>query len=138
MPEQLRDVQKISSPAAKIKNALWVRQIELDLANAANVDVDPAVKIEIFRPILTGIFVPRNGCPRALATNPDDIFTQYNVACVYSLLGDIEPALDLLEREDRETGGFWLPGRRLWVQIPPGTKVRTDYSLPQLDIARAN
>jgi adenylate cyclase len=35
---------------------------------------------------------------RALAIDPDDILTQYNVACVYSLLGDIEPAFDLLER----------------------------------------
>jgi adenylate cyclase len=35
---------------------------------------------------------------RALAIEPDDILTQYNVACVYSLLGDIEPAFDLLER----------------------------------------
>ena len=35
---------------------------------------------------------------RALAIDPDDVLTQYNVACVYSLLGDIEPAFDLLER----------------------------------------
>jgi len=35
---------------------------------------------------------------RALAIDPDDVLTQYNVACVYSLLGDIESAFDLLER----------------------------------------
>jgi adenylate cyclase len=35
---------------------------------------------------------------RALAIDPDDILTQHNVACVYSLLGEIEPAFDLLER----------------------------------------
>ena len=35
---------------------------------------------------------------RALAIDPDDVLTQYNVACVYSQLGDIEPAFDLLER----------------------------------------
>ncbi len=35
---------------------------------------------------------------RALAIDPDDLLTQYNVACVYSLLGDLERALDLLER----------------------------------------
>jgi len=35
---------------------------------------------------------------RALAIDPDDVLTQYNVACVYSLLGDVEPAFDLLER----------------------------------------
>src|SRR5437870_10055000 len=35
---------------------------------------------------------------RALAIDPDDVLTQYNAVCVYSLLGDIEPAFDLLER----------------------------------------
>jgi len=35
---------------------------------------------------------------RALAIDPDDILTQYNVACVYAKLGDFDPALDLLER----------------------------------------
>ena len=35
---------------------------------------------------------------RALAIDPDDILTQYNVACAYSLLGDIEAAFDLLVR----------------------------------------
>jgi len=35
---------------------------------------------------------------RALAIDPDDILVQYNVACAYSLLGDIEAAFDLLVR----------------------------------------
>ena len=35
---------------------------------------------------------------RALAIDPDDILTQYNVACAYSLHGDIEAAFDLLVR----------------------------------------
>jgi adenylate cyclase len=35
---------------------------------------------------------------RALTTDPDDIWTQYNVACVYTALGDIDRAFDLLER----------------------------------------
>src|SRR5207248_2119265 len=34
---------------------------------------------------------------RALAIDPDDVLTQYNVACVYSQLGHIEEALNLLE-----------------------------------------
>src|SRR5206468_2757213 len=34
---------------------------------------------------------------RALAIDPDDVLIQYNVACVYSLLGDLEQAFDLLE-----------------------------------------
>jgi adenylate cyclase len=40
----------------------------------------------------------REWVSRALAIDPDDVLTQYNVACVYSLLGDMEPAFDLLER----------------------------------------
>jgi adenylate cyclase len=40
----------------------------------------------------------REWVSRALAIDPDDVLTQYNAVCVYSLLGDIEPALDLLER----------------------------------------
>jgi adenylate cyclase len=35
---------------------------------------------------------------RALAIDSDDVLTQYNVACVYTRLGDIERAFDLLER----------------------------------------
>jgi len=56
MAEQLCDMQKIPGATAKIENALGPRQIELDLANAANVDADPAVKIEIFWPISDWIF----------------------------------------------------------------------------------
>jgi adenylate cyclase len=40
----------------------------------------------------------REWSSRALAIDPEDVLTQYNVACVYSLLGDIEPSFDLLER----------------------------------------
>ncbi len=40
----------------------------------------------------------REWASRALSIDPDDVLTQYNVACVYSLLGDIERAFDLLER----------------------------------------
>ncbi len=40
----------------------------------------------------------REWLSRALAVDPDDILTQYNVACAYTKLGDIEPAFDLLER----------------------------------------
>jgi adenylate cyclase len=40
----------------------------------------------------------REWVSRALAIDPDDIYTQYNAACVYCMLGDIEPAFDLLER----------------------------------------
>jgi adenylate cyclase len=35
---------------------------------------------------------------RTLAIDPDDILTQYNAACIYSRLGEIDTAFDLLER----------------------------------------
>ena len=56
MAEQLSDVKKVSGAAAKIENALRPRQIELELANPANVNSDPAFEIEIFRPVRAGLF----------------------------------------------------------------------------------
>jgi adenylate cyclase len=35
---------------------------------------------------------------RTLAIDPDDMFAQYNIACVYSQLGELDPAIDLLEK----------------------------------------
>ena len=55
MPEQLGDVEEVSCAAAKIEDALPARQIELDVTNSANVDCDPTVEIEIFRPVCAGI-----------------------------------------------------------------------------------
>ena len=40
----------------------------------------------------------REWASRALSIDPDDVLTQYNVVCVYSLLGDIDEAFDSLER----------------------------------------
>jgi len=40
----------------------------------------------------------REWLSRALAIDPDDILTQYNVACGHSMLGDFELAFDLLQR----------------------------------------
>src|SRR6266478_1809209 len=40
---------------------------------------------------------PGNGRP-APWRDPDDLVAQYNAACNYSLLGDIDAALDLLEQ----------------------------------------
>src|SRR5437879_310736 len=39
----------------------------------------------------------REWLSRALAIEPHDIWTQYNAACIYTNLGDIERALDVLE-----------------------------------------
>jgi adenylate cyclase len=49
----------------------------------------------------------REWVARALAIDPDDILVQYNVACIYSRLGDLEQALDLLERSLPRTGPEW-------------------------------
>src|SRR5882762_9188961 len=40
----------------------------------------------------------REWTARALAIDPDDLVAQYNAACNYSLQGDVDAALDLLER----------------------------------------
>ena len=44
---------------------------------------------------------------RALAIDPEDVLVQYNVACIYSRLGKIEEALELLERSLPRTGQEW-------------------------------
>ena len=54
----------------------------------------------------------RDWIARALAIDPDDPLTQYNVACGYTKLGEIEPALDLLEQSIKRSG----PERRAWVK----------------------
>ena len=55
MTEELRDVEKVSSAAAQIENALGTRQVEFKLANPPDVNSDPTIEIEIFRPIRAGI-----------------------------------------------------------------------------------
>ncbi|MFP3545576.1 adenylate/guanylate cyclase domain-containing protein [Rhizobium sp. SIMBA_035] len=40
----------------------------------------------------------RNWAARAIAIDPNDIVAQYNLACVYSVLGDTDEALALLEK----------------------------------------
>ena len=51
MTEQLRDVEKVSRAAPQIENLLRTRQIQFKLANASNVNADPAIQIEIFWPV---------------------------------------------------------------------------------------
>ncbi len=53
--EKLRDVEEVSCAAAEIENPLRTRQIEFKLANPADVDSDPTLEIEIFRPVRAGI-----------------------------------------------------------------------------------
>lgn len=40
----------------------------------------------------------REWAARALAIDPDDIVAQYNIACVYAMLGELDASIDLLER----------------------------------------
>ena len=46
----------------------------------------------------------REWISRALAIDPDDPLTQYNLACGYTHLGDLDAALDLLERSLARAG----------------------------------
>jgi adenylate cyclase len=39
----------------------------------------------------------RDWADRALAIDPDDVVAQYNVACVYSIIGEVEKAIRLLQ-----------------------------------------
>src|SRR5262249_19103922 len=47
---------------------------------------------------------------RALAIDPDDNLARYNAACVYSLLGEADQAIDLLEVWIRQVG----PDMKRW------------------------
>src|SRR5882724_8231585 len=54
----------------------------------------------------------REWISRALALDPDDPLTQYNLACGYSNLGEIDAAFDLLERSLPRGG----PEVRQWIK----------------------
>jgi hypothetical protein len=55
MTEELRDVEKVSCAAAQIENALGTRHVEFKLSNPPDVNSDPTIEIEIFRPVRAGI-----------------------------------------------------------------------------------
>jgi len=55
MTEELCDVEKVSCAAAQIENALGTRHVEFKLANPPDVNSDPTIEIEIFRPVRAGI-----------------------------------------------------------------------------------
>ena len=55
MTEELRDVEKVSCAAAQIENALGTRHVEFKLANPPDINSDPTIEIEIFRPVRAGI-----------------------------------------------------------------------------------
>jgi adenylate cyclase len=54
----------------------------------------------------------REWMSRALAMDPDDPLTQYNIACGYTTLGDLDAAFNLLERSLPRAG----PEIRQWIK----------------------
>ena len=55
MTKELRDVEKVPCAATQIENALGTRHVEFKLANPPDVNSDPTIQIEIFRPVRAGI-----------------------------------------------------------------------------------
>jgi hypothetical protein len=51
MTEELRDVEKVSCAAAQIENLFRTGQVEFKLPNPPDIDSDPTIEIEIFRPV---------------------------------------------------------------------------------------
>ena len=51
MTEQLRDIKKVSCATAQIENLFGPREVEFKLPNPPDVHSNPAIKIEIFRPV---------------------------------------------------------------------------------------
>ena len=51
MTKELRDVEKVSCAAAQIEYLLGTGQVEFKLANPSDVNSDPTIEIEIFRPV---------------------------------------------------------------------------------------
>jgi hypothetical protein len=55
MTEELRNAEKVSCTAAQIEDALGTRHVEFKLPNPPDVNSDPTIEIEIFRPVRAGI-----------------------------------------------------------------------------------
>jgi hypothetical protein len=51
MTEKLRDIKKVSCAATQIENLFGSREVEFKLPNPPDVHSNPAIKIEIFRPV---------------------------------------------------------------------------------------
>ena len=77
MTEQLCDVKKVTCAAAQIENPFRTRKIEFKLANPADVHTDPALEIEIFRPIRAGI---------CHAVSPANLLKTSRINCLYDAL----------------------------------------------------
>jgi adenylate cyclase len=74
-----------------------VRRAEQELARHPE-DPRPAYLGAVGLAILGDVDRAKEWASRALAIDPDDILAQYNIACFYAQLGDVEQALTVLER----------------------------------------
>ena len=61
---------------------------------------------------------------RALAIDPDDNLARYNAACTYSLLGEIDRAIDLLEIYLQQVGSDQNDGSRTTPISTPSVTIR--------------
>ena len=77
MTEELRDIEKVSRAATEIENLLGTGQIELELANAADVNSDPTIEIKILGPVSARI------CHRVSLAN---FFEPGRIDCFYDPL----------------------------------------------------
>ena len=55
MTKKLRDIKKVSCATAQIENLFGPREVEFKLTNPPDVHSNPAIKIEIFRPVRSRI-----------------------------------------------------------------------------------
>jgi adenylate cyclase len=74
-----------------------VKRAEQELARHPE-DPRPAYLGAVGLVVLGDVDRAKEWAARALAIDPDDLLTQYNVACFHAQLGEIEQALSLLER----------------------------------------
>src|SRR6478609_2860110 len=73
MTEELRDVEKVPCAATQIENALGTRHVEFKLPNPPDVNSDPTIEIEIFRPVRAGI---------CHCVSPADLFELDGIDCL--------------------------------------------------------
>jgi len=80
---------------------------------------EEAARLGVTRPRVLGVTVltsVERRAARAVAIDPEDCGILYNVACIYSLQGKIEEAIDCLEKAMKPTKGHWYKG---WAQKDP-------------------
>ena len=82
----------------------------------------------------------REWAARTLAIDPDDLLAQYNIACAYAQLGDLDEAIDLLEKMMPRRG---TPVPMLWIEndsdlAPVRSHPRYQKLLETIERARAS